>query len=259
MRKLFVLSILSALIGAVAPAEAAVNLVTNGDFEQTTLAGSNGFGDRYATNQVAGWSSNAYSFIFAPGEADTVGAEGERGHLWLWGPDFPRGNGASDNGLPDTSPTGGNFVAIDGAYEQAPLTQMISGLDVGTNYTLSFYWAAAQQMGYNGTTEQSWTVSLGDQTYQTATISNPSHAFSGWQQETVSFTADSASALLSFLAQGTPAGAPPFTLLDGISLQKSAMATPGAVPEPATWGMMIVGFGAVGGALRRRSRKPASA
>ncbi|WP_240047647.1 PEPxxWA-CTERM sorting domain-containing protein [Sphingomonas panacisoli] len=28
----------------------------------------------------------------------------------------------------------------------------------------------------------------------------------------------------------------------------------GAVPEPATWAMMLVGFGAVGGALRRRSK-----
>lgn len=29
----------------------------------------------------------------------------------------------------------------------------------------------------------------------------------------------------------------------------------GAVPEPATWAMMIVGFGAVGGAMRRRKSK----
>lgn len=29
----------------------------------------------------------------------------------------------------------------------------------------------------------------------------------------------------------------------------------GGVPEPATWGMMILGFGAVGGALRYRRRK----
>ncbi|QTD57656.1 PEPxxWA-CTERM sorting domain-containing protein [Parasphingorhabdus cellanae] len=36
-----------------------------------------------------------------------------------------------------------------------------------------------------------------------------------------------------------------------------------AVPEPATWGMMIFGFGMVGGALRRRRKsvtaKPAIA
>ena len=28
----------------------------------------------------------------------------------------------------------------------------------------------------------------------------------------------------------------------------------GAVPEPATWAMMIIGFGGVGGAMRRRSK-----
>lgn len=29
-------------------------------------------------------------------------------------------------------------------------------------------------------------------------------------------------------------------------------ATPGAVPEPATWGMMLIGFGAIGAGMRRR-------
>ena len=38
----------------------------------------------------------------------------------------------------------------------------------------------------------------------------------------------------------------------------TVMAT-AAVPEPATWGMMIVGFGAVGATLRRRSTKVAFA
>jgi hypothetical protein len=33
-----------------------------------------------------------------------------------------------------------------------------------------------------------------------------------------------------------------------------ATITPPAVPEPATWGMMIAGFGAVGGAMRYRRR-----
>lgn len=32
-------------------------------------------------------------------------------------------------------------------------------------------------------------------------------------------------------------------------------ATPGAVPEPATWAMLIVGFGLVGGAMRVSSRQ----
>ena len=33
---------------------------------------------------------------------------------------------------------------------------------------------------------------------------------------------------------------------------------PGAVPEPATWGLMIVGFGGVGGLLRSRRRQGAA-
>jgi PEP-CTERM motif len=32
----------------------------------------------------------------------------------------------------------------------------------------------------------------------------------------------------------------------------------GAVPEPATWGMMLAGFGVVGGAMRRRQRTTVS-
>jgi hypothetical protein len=34
----------------------------------------------------------------------------------------------------------------------------------------------------------------------------------------------------------------------------SSLLKPGAVPEPATWAMMLVGFGVVGGAMRRRVR-----
>ena len=39
--------------------------------------------------------------------------------------------------------------------------------------------------------------------------------------------------------------------LDNIVLNGTAT---GAVPEPATWAMMLVGFGAIGGALRRRQK-----
>ncbi|MBA2466428.1 MAG: PEPxxWA-CTERM sorting domain-containing protein, partial [Sphingomonas sp.] len=31
-------------------------------------------------------------------------------------------------------------------------------------------------------------------------------------------------------------------------------AGPGAVPEPATWAMMLIGFGATGAAMRRRRK-----
>ena len=45
------------------------------------------------------------------------------------------------------------------------------------------------------------------------------------------------------------------------ALQQFSAANIGAVPEPTTWMMMIAGFGAIGGAMRRRARtiKPAIA
>lgn len=99
----------------------AANLVTNGDFE-TTTAGNGQLG--FNTN-ATGWATTGYNFVFAPGTADTTGANGVDGNLTLWGP----GNG-STSGL-TASPAGGNFVAADGAYIVAPIMQTIGGLTTG--------------------------------------------------------------------------------------------------------------------------------
>lgn len=48
---------------------------------------------------------------------------------------------------------------------------------------------------------------------------------------------------------------------DGFKLEKLtfALAPPPAVPEPATWAMMLIGFGAVGGAMRARRKRDLTA
>ena len=46
-----------------------------------------------------------------------------------------------------------------------------------------------------------------------------------------------------------------FTTQDGSTAQRSNFRPIAAVPEPATWGMMLLGFGAIGGAARYRRRK----
>jgi hypothetical protein len=38
-----------------------------------------------------------------------------------------------------------------------------------------------------------------------------------------------------------------------------SVTVPSAIPEPATWAMMLGGFALAGGALRGRARKPALA
>jgi hypothetical protein len=128
-------------------ARAATELVTNGDFELST----NGPGQPGYNTTVTGWAITGYNFLFASGTADNLGSIGQYGKLALWGP----GNG-SDNGLPASSPSGGNFIGGDGAFDQGPISQSISGLTVGQTYALTFEWAGAQQTGFTGATTEQW-------------------------------------------------------------------------------------------------------
>jgi hypothetical protein len=239
--KKIVVACLSAglMLIASTPATAAKNLIVNGDFEQL----SNGPGQVGPNTIATGWTTNGgYNFVYAPNTADTVGSNGAYGYLKLWGP-----NNGSNNGFTATSPTGGNFYAADGAFGVDPIKQTVTGLEVGKQYVLSFDWAGAQQYDYTGPTTEQWHVSFGNETQSTEVLQNASHGFTGWRRANMTFTAQSTSAVLSFLAEGTPEGKPPFSLLDGVSLTAA-----GAVPEPASWAMMIVGFGAVGSSMRRR-------
>jgi hypothetical protein len=237
--KAIILALASLAVGA-ASAQT-VNLVKNGDFEQTSNGPNKEL--RYQT-VVTGWNSTGYNFVYAQGAADTIGATTTTPGtiLKLWGP----GTG-SDNGL-TSSPTGGNFIAADGGYEVSPISQTINGLVVGQQYVVGFDWAAAQQSGFTGATSENWTVSLGAEKYTTATVQNASHGFVPWMHEAMTFTATGASQVLSFLAQGTPTGQPPFSLLDNVTM----MAAVSPVPEPSSWAMMAGGLGLLGFMARRK-------
>jgi hypothetical protein len=217
---------------------ARANLVTNGSFSLTT-SGNGQLG--YNTNAI-GWTSTGYSFIFAPGTADTTGALGSIGYAYLWGP----GNG-SPNGL-TISPDGGNFVAADGAYNPGPISQTINGLYLGEPCTIGFWWAGAQAYPITGATTEQWQVNFGTSTQYTPIVSNASEGFTGWTYETMNFTADGPSDLLSFLAVGTPTGEPPFSLLDGVDVE---------VPEPSSV-LLIAGVGVVAAGLRKWRRRAVS-
>jgi hypothetical protein len=220
----------------------ATNLVLNGDFSLS----SNGPG-QFDTSQttLTDWSSSGYNFLFASGGADTTGSYTPQysNYVKLWGP-----NDGSANGMPASSPYGGSFIGADGAYEVGAITQTISGLTSGDFYSVGFYWAGAQQMGYTGATTEQWQVSLGSSTQSTTVANNVSEGFTGWQYQTFTYQATGSSEVLSFLAVGTPNGQPPFALLSDVSLVVQT-------PEPATVVVVLIGLIAVASVRRHTLSK----
>jgi len=235
-----------------ARANTAQQLVTNGGFETTTSAGNggpvNGGGQMGYNINATGWSTSGYNFIFASGTGDSPGTTGADGALSIWGPNS--GSGGSANGLPASSPDGGNYVAADGAYEVGAIMQTLTSLTPGTTYAVSFYYAGAQQYTFSGTTSEAWKVSLGGSaTQETTVLADTNHGFTGWQYETMLFTADATSDVLSFLAVGTPSGEPPFSLLDGVSVTQYT-----ATPEPESVVLTLGALATMAGLFRFRKR-----
>jgi len=148
----------------------ASNLVLNGDFESTSgVTAANGSfflgnGEGALNNWFLGTPKGiSNEILFASGTADMAGATRSDGvQFGLWGP----GNGVF-NGLPASSPSGGNFVALDGdTSANVSLNQTITGLTVGTQYTVDFEWAASQYRfinnppNFTGATGDSFQASL---------------------------------------------------------------------------------------------------
>jgi PEP-CTERM motif len=253
---------LSALVPA---AQAQTPGFVNGNFSKTTSGGAptaaefgstnNGF---TPTQQLQGWTTAGYNFVFLPNTADTTGVTAQ-GTVTLWG---PANGGTNATSLPLCAPqtgactaSSGNYVGADGAYEVSAISQTVTNLHVGEKVAVSFAWAGAQQSGYTGTTTDEWTVSLGtaspsNPSQTTSLLTLPTEGASGWMNQTFTFIATSSSEVLSFLATGTPSGQPPFALLASVSVTN--------VPEPASWALMLTGVAGLI-AIARRRRAPPSA
>jgi len=239
------LSAIAALSAGVA--HASTNLITNGDFESTTYGSNKQLASSVSAaaadidhrTTLTGWTSSngndgGYNFVLDTSIANTTASA-----IWL----KSDGNGFTP------SATSNNVFASDALYYPGVLSQTVNGLQVGKAYTLTFNYALGQQVGFNGANSDNyWQVGFGGTTKDSNALSIADGGFSGWKTASMSFTAANVSQALSFLANGATPGAPPFMLLDNVSLTA-------AVPEPSTWGMMLAGLGLVGLMMRRRAAK----
>jgi hypothetical protein len=143
----------------------------------------------------------------------------------------------------DLQPGHGFYVDLDGSTgsNNDPAGQLTSVLsfDAGT-YTLHFDLAG----NLRGAPPQSTTVNLGD----FATTLTPSNTTAFTPQ---SFTFTTATAGKLVFTENGPSDQQG-NLLDNVQLVAG-------VAEPATWAMMLVGFGGLGGLLRAQRRKAALA
>lgn len=205
-----------------APAVAAPNLVVNGGFE----AGNTGF-------------TSDYSYVAVPGEMAmypegtyTVG-ETPRAYHNLWA-DF----GAFEGDL---------FFIANGNTDDnvAAWEQTLTGLIIGKTYTFSAYATNVCCNGdFGGGNSSPFLVAVKTNGGTSTIATTGAVAGTGvWQQFTGSFVATATTVGLGIFDDNSVASGNDYGL-DAITVS--------AVPEPASWAMMIAGFGLVGAAVRGR-------
>ncbi len=249
-----VVALPSLAVALSAPAQA--NLITNGGFVPVSSIGSakSGLLSVNSTN-IPGWTPKAYNnhgFGFWGGvvaDGLTVSIDLDEA---LWAGNSGVRHYMNVPNVTSVSSVDGSgwFLNVDSDLRfGTTMEQTVNGLIQGHTYELSFSQAAGQYApDVDAEITSWWKVGFGssplvDSASMTVAAGAP---ISAWQSQSMTFTATSTSQLLSFIAQGTPTGAPPFALLSGVSLTDT---TP--VPGP----LPVLGVAAAFGASRKLRRR----
>jgi len=191
----------------------AANLITNGSFEQSTVRPGSGWIQLNAGNSsLPGWTIES-------GSIDLVGTYWTASH---------------------------GTQSLDLAGDRPGVISQSFATVAGESYTITFDHAA--NAGYGGSRKA---VDVFVNGVATSFMFNGevSGVNQNWQTDTLTFIATGTTTKLAFGAGAGITGGAYGPSLDNVSVVGTAVA---AVPEPASWAMMIAGFGLVGGTMRRR-------
>jgi PEP-CTERM motif len=227
MRVLIGLAAAATVFGAV-PA-AAANLVINGDFE----AGNSGFTSDYA---------------YSPGGNSTEGQYTVRSNPFPW-------NSAFLSRVDHTTGTGLMYVG-NGAPNLGDIVWQSSTIAITAN-TNYFFEAFAMNVCCSfvlpGNSDPNFTfrISLnGGPVTDLATLTIPANQAGNWFGLSTNFNSGAATSVQLSLINANNVRQGNDFAVDDISLSTRSIVN--GVPEPASWAMLTLGFGAVGGLMRRR-------
>jgi choice-of-anchor C domain-containing protein len=202
----------------------AANLLTNGSFDSTPC------GAGYC-NYAAGGEPAGFGWSVTTNNVDIVPGPG------AWG----------------TPEDGPQMLDLVGYGSTGGIAQSFATTS-GATYNLSFYYANNPYP--SGPDSADVTVTGAGSLLSssvTHTTSTPSDL--DWIHFTGSFTADSSLTTLAF--NETAGGGNAGVFLDNVSVTGGSITR--GVPEPATWAMMLIGFGGLGALMRRRRDRAAFA
>jgi hypothetical protein len=143
-------------------------------------------------------------------------------------------------GVDDASEHSGTYGAFAGSETPAGFSQAIATTS-GQNYTVSF-WLKAEKGDYVTSKPNSFSAIFGGTTLLSFIDTSPFN-YTKYSFDVVA-TGTSSNLVFTFTDK--------YSYLDLDDVSVVAKGPPPAVPEPATWGMLLAGFALIGGAARYR-------